>query len=687
MFTFLHPSPTLTAQEARRSLRMMIWEGVASGVMFSLGSGGFMAAYALALGANNLQVGVLAALPFITQVAQLPAILAVERFRKRKILGVPALYISQLLWIPVGAVPFLLDTPGSAAVAAVIGFMAIRGLFAPVWVTAWTSWMRDLVPREILGSYYGRRLAIMTGVVAVIGLGGSFFARWWQSANAPEDGIFAYSFLLIGGALTFGLLGPTQALRAREPLMPAASISNRSASSMLMEPLRDKNFSHLVRFLFVWSLTSNLAIPFFAVYMLSEIGLSLPVVIGFTVLGQATNILFVRVWGSMADRVGSKTVLSLSASLYLLVILGWIFTMYPERYVLTLPLLVILHAFAGVATAGVTLTVSTMALKVAPDDKATSFLGVAGIATNVGAGIGPIIGGLMADYFSVRSLRLDFSWVSPSQSFEFPAIALTGFDFLFAIAFLTGLLSLNLLVALREEGEVPRNIALAELAAHAAPMARAVSSVPGLGAVSAFSYGYLKRLPGADVALGVSAYELAAATRAAAASARRGQSLTHNIAHAVSTALGKAVEEMADVADNSIEVARHATRGALHVGEDISDQVDKLARGAVVGTLRAMASRESPMDQALHGAGYGVVQGAIEAGVDSGEAAIHAVKAARQMAPEMGVEADEAAALLTAGALEAAADSGEETLTLVREALHTESSRTETTGTPPVHDG
>ena len=86
-----------------------------------------MAAYALALGANNLQVGILAALPFITQVAQLPAILAIERYRRRKAIGIPALFAAQLLWVPIGAVPFLLDTPGATAVAVVIGLMAVRG--------------------------------------------------------------------------------------------------------------------------------------------------------------------------------------------------------------------------------------------------------------------------------------------------------------------------------------------------------------------------------------------------------------------------------------------------------------------------------------------------------------------------------------------------------------------------------
>ena len=194
MFPFLRPSPTLTDEEVGRSLRLIIWEGAASGAMFSLGSGGFMAAYALALGANNLQVGILAALPFIAQVAQLPTILAVERFRRRKAIGIPALLASKLLWVPIGAVPFLMDTPGAPAVAAVIALMALRGLVAPVWATAWTSWMRDLVPQNILGRYYARRMAIVTGSVAVVSLGGSFFVRWWEGAASPDDAIFAYSF-------------------------------------------------------------------------------------------------------------------------------------------------------------------------------------------------------------------------------------------------------------------------------------------------------------------------------------------------------------------------------------------------------------------------------------------------------------------------------------------------------------
>ena len=113
MFGFLRPSPTLSERDVQRGQFMLRWEGVLSGALFSLGSGGFMAAYALALGANNLQVGILAALPFVFQVLQLPSILVIERFRTRKAIGLPAWIVAQLMWLPIGAVPFILETPGA----------------------------------------------------------------------------------------------------------------------------------------------------------------------------------------------------------------------------------------------------------------------------------------------------------------------------------------------------------------------------------------------------------------------------------------------------------------------------------------------------------------------------------------------------------------------------------------------
>ena len=672
MFGFLRPSPTLTPREVRFSLRMMVWDALTSEALATIQIMGYLAAYALAMGANNLQVGIVSAVPLASLVVQLPAILLIERFRVRKAIGLPAWLFAQLLMIPIGAIPFFMDVPSELAVLTLIFLLAFRGLFTPLWITAWMSWMHDLVPRRLLGGYYGRRLATSTAVLAVLGLGASFYISWWEGQAPPGQEAYGYSFFFIAGALTLGIIGPFMVARAREPLMPAAPEVKESPISTLTEPLRDKNFSHLLRFLWVWGVASNIAIPFFVVYMLTDLELELPVVMSLVVLSNITHVLFVRVWGPMADRVGSKTVMSLSASLFLLVFLGWVFVAHTEKHVLTMPLLIVLNAFVGIARGGVLLTVNTLALKIAPDNKATAFLGVAGIAAYVSMGIGPIIGGLLADFFSTKTLRFDLTWISQTGAVEIPALQLIGFDFVFLIAFFFSLLSLNLLVALREEGEIPREVALAELLAHATPARRALTSLPVIGSLTSKSYGYLKRLPGADVALGVTAYQLAASTQTAVTSVGRGRILVRDVAHAVGEAVEEAVEDVGDFAEHGLELARHATRGAVHVGDDLANQMGRAARGAVLGTLRALTGRDVPFLDALHGAGYGVIEGALEGGLSPVEATAEAFEAARLAASELGVSHKDADSALAAGMLEAAEAAGEEALVEVREALPSE---------------
>ncbi len=669
MFGLFLPSPTLTPQETRRSRRLMMWGAVTGGAMFSLGSGGFMAAYALALGANNLQVGILAALPPVSQVVQLPAILAVERFRKRKAIGLPAWFLGQLIWVFIAAVPFVLNTPGSLATSAVIVLLALRGLFNPVWVTCQNGWMRDLIPPELLGRFYSRRLGTMTATVVIVGLAGSFFVGWWQGFAPPEQAIYAYSFLLIAGWLTFGVIGPLLVSFSKEPLMPAAPESDRSAWSIILEPLRDADFRRLFQFLFFWNFAMNLAVPFFAVYMLTRLGLSLPIVIGFTMLSQVANVLFIRVWGAMADRFGSRTVMSLSSSLFLLVIIGWVFTTNPERHLLTIPLLTVLHVFAGVATAGVQLTVQTIALKTAPQGNATSYIGIAGIGTGLGAGIGPIVGGAMADFFENHLFRVDLNWTSAGGVIELPALTLTGIDFLFVISFCLGVVTLNLLAQLREEGAEDREVAMRELIAGMDPVMRAVSSVPGAGVVTAASYGYIKRVPGADVAFGVMAYELAASTQAAVASAGRGRRLASDAESLVARALGAAMNRVENVSEHGMEMARHAARGTLHVGDDLVEQLEGVIQSSMAGSLRALDRVAVDPVQSLYGTGYGILQGALESGNDPVRATRAAISAARSMASELGITESEATRAVAEGVLTAAADSDAETLSSVRENL------------------
>lgn len=211
----------------------------------------------------------------------------------------------------------------------------------------------------------------------------------------------------------------------------------------------------------------------------------------------------------------------------------------PETYILTMPLLVGLHVLAGIANAGVTLTVGTIGLKLAPQGESTSYLAGASLATSLGAGLGPIFGGLVADFFVPRQLSLTFTWIDPVSSIQLPALSIIGRDFLFAIAFIVGLITLGILARIREEGEVGREAILESMMTPIREFSQPMSSVPGLTFLSNFPFGFLKRvpIPGLDVALGVTVYEIAEMARTATSATVRGRRVTKRLGKALESGL------------------------------------------------------------------------------------------------------------------------------------------------------
>ncbi len=203
----------------------------------------------------------------------------------------------------------------------------------------------------------------------------------------------------------------------------------------------------------------------------------------------------------------------------------------------------------------------------------------------------------------------------------------------------------------------------------AEPVMRAVSSMPGVSVVSSLSYGYLRRVPGADVALGVAAYQLAASTRAATSSALRGRDLVRDVTQRVAATLGEATEGMEDIAGSGAELARHATRGAVHAAGDVGSQVGNVARGALLGTLRALTDEQVDPAASLHWAAYGVIQGAIEADRDVAEAARATIETARDAASDLGVDEKEAVTAAAEGMVAAARAAADFTVAELLEAL------------------
>ncbi|MGD8414556.1 MAG: MFS transporter, partial [Candidatus Latescibacterota bacterium] len=203
--------------------------------------------------------------------------------------------------------------------------------------------------------------------------------------------------------------------------------------------------------------------------------------------------LFFRVWGRLADRFTNKSVLSVSGPMFIMSIALWPFTTMPEHYVLTVPLLVLIHVLAGMSTAGVNLCTANIALKLAPRGDATSFLATNALVGGAAATVAPILAGFGADWFSDKTLDLSFRWIAGTKPpLGLSVLSLSGLDFLFAIAVVAGLLAMHRLLAVREEGEVEEKVVLESLTLQTRKAVRHLSNVAGLRHLTYFPYEILK---------------------------------------------------------------------------------------------------------------------------------------------------------------------------------------------------
>jgi len=480
---------TLTEEQVQSGLSYVIKDGIASQSMGILTGGAFLVAFAIKLGASNLVIGLLAAIGPLAQLLQLPSIFLVEKIRNRRAIVVLAAGLSRLCWLLIALIPFFFG--GKIGLAILLGAMIVASALGAVSGCSWNSWMRDLIPQNILGSFFSKRMRIATGVGIALSLGAAVYLDLWKKLLAKYE-IYGYSILFLVG-FAAGALGLYFLARTPEKRMPKAE-EKPKILRLLAQPFKDENFRKLIAFMCSWNFAVNLAGPFFMVYMLKRLGLSMSFIIGLSIVSQVLNFAFLRIWGKFTDSFSNKSVLAICGPLFMFCILAWTFTTMPEKYVLTIPLLIIIHVVMALSSAGVSLASGNISLKLAPQGQATAYLATNTIVNSVAAGIAPILGGKFADFFAGRELAWTLKYTSPTGEFSLPTLNLQQWDFFFAMAFIIGLYSLHRLAMVKEQGEVEEKVVMNELFAEVSGQVRQLSSVDGLRQMVSFPFSIVRTI-------------------------------------------------------------------------------------------------------------------------------------------------------------------------------------------------
>lgn len=444
---FFKTDSEITPENLKRGMRLVIADGVTSQILVTLSTGTFVIAYAISLGASNFMIGILSAIPAFAGLVQILGIYVVEKVRNRRAIVVWSILVSRLLFIPLILLPFFF--PHDLGLIILFSVVFISTVFGSLAGCAWNSWMRDLIPPNMLGNFFSRRLAIATLFGMLMSYVGATIVDVFHE-EFPGNDAAPYA-ILFAIAMIAGLIGVFFLSRTPETTMPEPE-GKIHIFSLLTEPFKDENFRSMLIFLGSWNFAVSLALPFFTVYMLTRLHFNLTFIITLSLITQLLNILFFQIWGKFADRFSNKAVFNICGPLFIFAILGWTFTTLPNPYFLTLPLIILLHIVMGIASAGIAVASGNMSLKLAPKGKATSYLATNSLVNSLAAGIGPLIGGKFADFFAVRQLSWVLTYTTPSGKFPLPTLDLEGWDFFFALSFLIGLYSLHRLSVVREEG-------------------------------------------------------------------------------------------------------------------------------------------------------------------------------------------------------------------------------------------
>jgi MFS family permease len=448
----LKPSESLTPREVSRGLNLVIKDGLAAEAMTVLTGGTFLVAMAVMLGASNFQIGLLAALPTLTNIFQLLAIWLVQRYNNRRAVAVFSNVFARLPLLVIGSLPFLFTTGTSIQV--LIFLLFFHYFFGSIAGASWNSWMKDLVPEEKLGSYFSNRTRLTQTLNVVLSLLLAL-ALDHIKKNYPQQEIVTYSVMFIAGGM-LGILGVYILSRTPEP---KSFLPNENLLKLFSKPLRDKNFRKLLFFNSAWAFALNLATPFLTVYMMNSIHLPLSYIIGLSIVSQLAGIFAVKIWGNYSDKFSNKTIIRIAAPIYITSIIAWSFVGLSGHFFISLAFMVIINILTGVASSGVNLAITNIGMKLSPKDEAIVYLSARNMIVAFVSALGPLAGGVLADYFAKKSLSWSVQWGNHSINlFHFH-----DHGFLFVFGGLFAVVALRTIRSIKEEGEINKNLAVGEM--------------------------------------------------------------------------------------------------------------------------------------------------------------------------------------------------------------------------------
>ncbi len=364
---------------------------------WSLGAGIFNSIFALwtfngsvfllflnELGLPKAEIGALLSLfPFCGLLALGFAPVAARLGRKRVFLacyGSRKVVMAGLLLLPWVVAAAGLSTAMLYLFFIVIVFAVLRSLAE----TAYFPWLQQFVPNAVRGKY--------AAVAIVLGAGASSIALLIARQVLDQGVGLSRYLLLLGIGSVLGLIGVAMMARVPGGEPVPATTSRGTHLADMAEALRDSNFIAYLVGMGAVTIGTMLLISFLPLYVKDNVGLPSGTVVALDTAIMLGGVLASFVWGWLADRVGSRPVLTLSAGLCILVPVGWV-ALSPQA-VQVAAFCAALYFIYGVASNGINIGAGRLLFNsVIPHEKSAAYTAIYYAWMGVTGGLAPLLAG------------------------------------------------------------------------------------------------------------------------------------------------------------------------------------------------------------------------------------------------------------------------------------------------------
>lgn len=374
-----------------KTCRLSIEEGSATSIMTGAGID-YITPYALALNANNAQIGFLSAFTsLISPFSQIFCPRLMEKYSRKKIITI-SVSLQAFMWLPILLLSlfFHQNIWQKHLPVLLIVFYSLLSVFGAIDVPAWFSLMGDVVPENIRGRYFGKRNKITGAVALITTVIAAFILDFFKTKGIVLLG-FSILFLLASLARFFS------AFLLKKHFDPELHLEKSYYFSLweFIKKAPNNNFGRFVIYVSCIHLATAVAGPFFAVYMLKDLGFSYTTYMLIIISASVVSLIVMPFWGKFSDKYGNRELLKLGSFLIPFLPILWIFSPSP-LYLILVP-----QAISGVGWAAFNLAASNFIYDCVTIPRRGLCVAYFSILVGIGAFIGASIGGLLVQHLKI----------------------------------------------------------------------------------------------------------------------------------------------------------------------------------------------------------------------------------------------------------------------------------------------